>query len=378
MRLFIYGTLLDQSLRDAVAGEGGQLVDAVLPGYAVRPLAGSVVPIVQADAQATAQGKLWDGINADQAARLALYEGIYDYRLIDVTVTLADGTAAAAQMWVPPQDAGLGDGSWSLAHWQTHYAKASVLAAQELFAMDPLPSLSDLAWQFPMMQKRAWGQVQASQTAAPGSLRHSPGAGDVTVTHRKPPVGSFFRLQGFGVEHRRFDGGRQGPLPREVFVGIEAVIVLPYDPVSERLVLVEQLRMGALIRNDPNPWILEPVAGMIDAFEAPETAALRETKEEAGLDVTLRKVSGCYPSPGNATDFFHCYVGLTDIPDTDHWSGGLAAEHEDLRLHVVTLDRALELVASGEMNVAPGVMLIYWLALHRAALRVEFSGGIAS
>jgi len=151
------------------------------------------------------------------------------------------------------------------------------------------------------------------------------------------------------------------------------VLVLPYDPVRDRVVLVEQVRMGALERGDPNPWMLEPVAGMIDAFEMPEQAALRETREEAGLDVTLRHVSSFYPSPGNATDYFYCYIGLCDIPDVDRYTGGLETEQEDLRLHVLALDDALTHVQSGEIAAGPGIMLIYWLALHREALRLEFT-----
>ncbi|MBS1303501.1 NUDIX domain-containing protein [Loktanella sp. SALINAS62] len=378
MRLFVYGTLRDAELRDAVAGPGGSVSPAMLRGYAVKPLADSVVPLIVPQRDAVAPGLVWDGLTTAQADRLALYEGAYDYSLITVTVTDADGGDMEAMMWLPPADARAGDGDWSFDHWQTHYAETSVLAATALFQMQPPPSPQDLRWQFPMIQKRAWTQTRASGQGGPATLRHRAGVDDVTVTQRKPAVGDFFRLQGFSVTHRRFDGAMQGPLPREVFVGVEAVLVLPYDPLREKLVLVEQIRMGALERGDPNPWILEPVAGMIDAFETPEQAALRETREEAGLDVRLRHVTSCYPSPGNATDYFHCYIGLADIADETPWSGGLAAEHEDLRVHVVTLDHALDLVATGEVNVAPAVMLIYWLAINRAALRVEFDGGIAS
>ena len=116
---------------------------------------------------------------------------------------------------------------------------------------------------------------------------------------------------------------------------------------------------------------------MIDALETPEAAALRETREEAGLEVRLRRVAGCYPSPGNATDFFHLFVGLCDLPDSDRWTGGLDAEHEDLRMHVLTLDHALALADSGEIAVAPCLALIWWIALNRERLALEFTDGSA-
>ena len=373
MDVFVYGTLRDPDLRRAVAGASGDVTPAMLRGHAVLPVADDVVPLIRAAPDQIATGLLWRGLTSDQMLRLSLFEGAYGYDLVTVTVALPDGSDAEAQMWLPPATLTAGPGEWSFDAWADRCAHATVAAAQALFAMDPRPSPTDLRWQWPMMLRRAWAQQQARARQAPATLRHAAMPGDVTVTDRAAPLGRFFRLQGFDVSHRRFDGDPQGPLPREVFVGIDAVLVLPFDPVRGRIVLVEQLRMGALERGDPNPWVLEPVAGMIDAFETPQDAALRETREEAGVDVTLRHVASYYPSPGNATDFFYTYVGLCDLPDLDRYAGGLASEHEDLRLHVLPLDDALALVETGEIAAGPGIALMYWLALHRDALRLEFA-----
>lgn len=373
MNIFVYGTLRDEALRFAVSGTAGDVTPATLPGYAVRPVLDDVVPLIEAAASGAAQGLLLRGLTAGEIARLTLFEDAYDYTLIDVEVTLPDGVTLPAQMWLPPSTIKAADGAWSLQDWQQKFGDVTATAARAVFAQDPLPRPQELRWQWPMMLKRAWASAQAAATDRPAALRRVARSGDVTVTERADPLGRFFKLQGFDVSHRRFDEGHQGPLPREVFVGIDAVLVLPYDPVRDRVVLVEQIRMGALERGDPNPWMLEPVAGMIDAFEMPEQAALRETREEAGLDVTLRHVSSFYPSPGNATDYFYCYIGLCDIPDVDRYTGGLETEQEDLRLHVLALDDALTHVQSGEIAAGPGIMLIYWLALHREALRLEFT-----
>jgi ADP-ribose pyrophosphatase len=373
VNIFVYGTLRDEALRFAVSGTAGDVTPATLPGYAVRPVLDDVVPLIEAAASGAAQGLLLRGLTAGEIARLTLFEDAYDYTLIDVEVTLPDGVTLPAQMWLPPSTIKAADGAWSLQDWQQKFGDVTATAARAVFAQDPLPRPQELRWQWPMMLKRAWASAQAAATDRPAALRRVARSGDVTVTERADPLGRFFKLQGFDVSHRRFDEGHQGPLPREVFVGIDAVLVLPYDPVRDRVVLVEQVRMGALERGDPNPWMLEPVAGMIDAFEMPEQAALRETREEAGLDVTLRHVSSFYPSPGNATDYFYCYIGLCDIPDVDRYTGGLETEQEDLRLHVLALDDALTHVQSGEIAAGPGIMLIYWLALHREALRLEFT-----
>lgn len=84
------------------------------------------------------------------------------------------------------------------------------------------------------------------------------------------------------------------------------MIVLTYDPVHDRVLLVEQFRAGPLARQEENPWRLEPIAGLIDRGETPEEAGLREAHEEAGLTLSrLELVARSYPSPVISTEFFH-------------------------------------------------------------------------
>ena len=376
MDLFVYGTLRDAGLRAAVAGDAGTVEPARLDGWAVRPLTGDVVPLLLPAPGEVADGLLWRGLTPAQADRLSLYEGAFGYRLTPVTVA-TDAGAVPAHVWLPPETAEAGAGDWSLADWQETARETAIGAAREIFAMDPPIAADALAQQFTMIQRRAWNRVEAARMAAPSRRRFDPGEDDVTVSDVVPPVGRFFRMQGFNVSHRRFDGGWQGPFDREVLVGTSAAVVIPFDPARGRLVLVEQVRMGPLMHGNRNPWMLEPAAGMIDPFETPETAALRETREESGLDVTLRRVAGCYPSPGNATDFFHLFVGLCDLPDDRRWTGGLASEHEDLRVHVLTLDEALDLADTGEIQAAPALALLWWIAANRERLALEFADGSA-
>jgi len=65
----------------------------------------------------------------------------------------------------------------------------------------------------------------------------------------------------------------------------------------------------------------------------------------------------------------NAYLGLCDLPDDRPQFGGLASEAEDLRLHMISFDAAMDLVASGEINAGPLVMMLSMLALRRDALR---------
>lgn len=65
---------------------------------------------------------------------------------------------------------------------------------------------------------------------------------------------------------------------------VDVVIVLPGD----RVVLVER-------RNPPPGWALP--GGFVDAGETIEAAAVREAKEETGLDVRLEELLYVYSDP---------------------------------------------------------------------------------
>lgn len=370
MDLFVYGTLRAHDLMAAVAGPGQLSATPVdLVGYAVRPVRDNVVPFIAASAGASCAGLLWRDLTAQQMRRLDTYEGAFGYQLEDVTVTVGADTVNA-RCYMPPPGILAGDGEWSLEDWQRDHLAPAVLAAAELFSHRPLPDHGALRRMWPMIEARAWAKHRAQ--AGPATMRHVAVADDVRVVAERPPHGSFFRLQSLDLTHRRFDGRTSHLLVREAFIGVDAAVVLPYDPVRDRVVLVEQFRVGPLMRHDPNPWMLEPVAGIVDARETPEQTALRETYEEAGLTLThLEPVSAYYASPGASTEFMYNFIGLCDVPRTASYIGGMATEDEDLRLHPMALDDALALADTGEISTGPLLFLLNWLARHKDRLRTK-------
>ena len=88
----------------------------------------------------------------------------------------------------------------------------------------------------------------------------------------------FFKVGVCHVEHDLYDGGVL-QVRRELFERGEAVAVLLYDPARDRVVMVEQFRIGAIHHPD-GPWILEVVAGMMEAGESITDVAQRECQEE--------------------------------------------------------------------------------------------------
>jgi nudix-type nucleoside diphosphatase (YffH/AdpP family) len=231
---------------------------------------------------------------------------------------------------------------------------------------------ADVARRLPVIRARAQAQLFARHTT-PHPLDPST-TEDVRVLDRRRPYSEFFSSEEVDLKHRRFDGEMSGEMTRAVFVGCDAVIVLPYDPIRDRVLLVEQFRAGPFVRGDQNPWSLEPIAGRIEGGQTPTAAAHREALEEANLTFThLEAVSGAYPSPSCMSEYYHLFTGLCDLPDDITGLAGLEQEHEDIKSHVLQFDDLMYHVQAGCMTNAPLILLTYWLAYHRNRLRARMA-----
>jgi ADP-ribose pyrophosphatase len=193
----------------------------------------------------------------------------------------------------------------------------------------------------------------------------------VEILDRTVVFDGHFQMVRYRLRHWQFAGGLGPELVREVFVRGHAVAVLPYDPVRDEVVLVEQFRVGALDA-DWDPWLLETVAGIVEDGESPEGVARREGLEEAGLElVDLAPVCSCFMSPGGSSEIVHVFVGRVDATAAGGIFG-LPDEGEDIKVHVVPYAQALAWLDEGRLRVAHTLLALQWLARHRDALRVRW------
>ncbi|MCU0837212.1 MAG: NUDIX domain-containing protein [Rhodospirillales bacterium] len=204
-------------------------------------------------------------------------------------------------------------------------------------------------------------------------------ANDVEVSSVETPFRGYFRMDRYRFRHRRFAGGWTGEVVREVFERGHAVAVLLYDPLADAVVLIEQFRVGALaafrepwLGEDRSPWLIELVAGIIDAGETAPAVARREAIEEAGCHVDqLEEIARFLVSPGGTSETIILYAGRVDSAGIGGLHG-LDHEDEDIRVHVVPSATVFRWLDEGRIINAQALIGLQWFRLHRDALRARW------
>lgn len=144
--------------------------------------------------------------------------------------------------------------------------------------------------------------------------------------------------------------------------------MIPYDPETDRVVLIEQFRIGAL-GHAPSPWLIEIVAGAVEEGETPEQVACREAREEAGCEIrALIPIAEFFATPGACSEKITLFCGLVDSRGVGGVHG-LPEEQEDILARVLSFADAWACMEQGRIDSAIPIIALQWLALHRARLR---------
>ncbi|CCQ73504.1 NUDIX domain-containing protein [Magnetospira sp. QH-2] len=205
-------------------------------------------------------------------------------------------------------------------------------------------------------------------------------ADDVEMKATEIAHKGYFRLDRHWLRHKRYDGGWTEPFQREVFERGHAVAVLPYDPVRDQVVLIDQFRIGAYTAfqqldwfgDNPSPWLAEIVAGIVEPGETPEQVATREIVEEIGIEAReIRKIRTYLATPGGSSESLIIYAARVDAAGAGGVHG-LSHEHEDIRAYAVPATEAIAMIDNGRMINATAIIALEWLRNNREALRADW------
>lgn len=194
---------------------------------------------------------------------------------------------------------------------------------------------------------------------------------DVKILDQQVAYQGYFRIEKYQFLHRLFQGGWGNVLTREVFERGQAAGALLFDPILDKVILIEQFRVGVIKQTTESPWLLELVAGIIDGNQTPADVARRETQEEAGLSVQdLISICQYWVSPGASTETITLFCARVDASQVQaSVTHGLAEEGEDIQVHVFSTQETYSLLEKGYIKNAPTIIALQWLQLHEAEVK---------
>lgn len=369
--LFFFGTLRHRPLLELVLGRSGAALkaqQAKLPDHGIFQVVEQPFPAIEAREGATAQGLLVQDLSPADLEALNFYEGGFGYALKPVQVQLENGGTAPAEVYFPEPGLWQTAEPWDLDTWVRQWGALSLRAAEEVMAYHGRMTAEEVTRCFPSVRRRAAAWLEGQ--TRPGDPDHDL-ASDVIVHSHNRAYLNFFAMEEMDLQYRRFDGSMSPVMNRSAAMAGHAAVVLPYDPVRDQVLLVEQFRAPPFIMGEARPWMWEPVAGVIDPGETPEGTAVREAEEEAGVTVLrLEPVAQVYPSSGALAEFIHVFIGIADLSDIKG-GGGVAGEGEDIRSQTLSYDALMKGVDGQTYQDMPLVTAALWLARHRGRLRLQ-------
>lgn len=178
-----------------------------------------------------------------------------------------------------------------------------------------------------------------------------------------------FSLKDYAIQFEKHDGSTTVE-NRLVFERGNTVGILPYDPIRDEVVLVNEIRPAMLVNGD-DPFNPALPAGIVDAGETSLQAATRELREETGFSVDNICIihPGAYVSPGGTSEKMALAVAIIDSSKAGSGIFGKASEGESIKTEVISSGEFINRAERGELYDMKTVTMAFWLAAHKKELR---------
>ncbi len=183
------------------------------------------------------------------------------------------------------------------------------------------------------------------------------------IINKKNIHNGFFKMNEVILKYKKYDGNWSNNIKRELFGGAQVSALLPYDPIKNEIVLIQQFRPGTISTNFDN-YLDEIVAGIIDPGEDPQAAAKRECFEETGCEVkNIIPVQGYFPAPGSSESFYHLFIGEVETFKGERIMG-LKTENEDILVKSYKITEVKEKLKNGKILNGLTLIALQWFFLN--------------
>jgi len=173
---------------------------------------------------------------------------------------------------------------------------------------------------------------------------------------------NWYTLRKYSFDYQNANGNWDH-VQREAYDRGNGAVILLYNTSKKTIILTRQFRLTTYINGNPDGYLIEACAGLLDNDDALDCIR-RETREETGYHITqVEKIFEAYMSPGSVTEILHFFIGAYDDSLKQSAGGGVAEEHEEIEVLEITMTEALARIKTGEIKDAKTIILIYHLRM---------------
>ncbi len=174
---------------------------------------------------------------------------------------------------------------------------------------------------------------------------------------------NWYVLRKITYEYFKKDGTKQTQ-SREAYDRGNGATILLYNQLQKTVILTKQFRLPTYVNGNENEMLIEACAGLLDKDNA-EDCIRRETEEETGYKVSsVQKIFEAYMSPGSVTEILHFFIAEYSKTMKVNEGGGVEHEEENIEVLEIEINKAMQMIETGEIKDGKTIMLLQYVKLH--------------
>jgi GDP-mannose pyrophosphatase NudK len=174
---------------------------------------------------------------------------------------------------------------------------------------------------------------------------------------------NWYVLRKITYEYVRKDGTVQVQ-NREAYDRGNGATILLYNKTRKTVILTRQFRLPTYINGNKSGMLIEACAGLLDK-DNPEDCIRRETEEETGYQVRdVKKIFEAYMSPGSVTEILYFFIAEYSENMKINEGGGVEHEEENIEVIEFDIEKAMQMIESGDIKDGKTIMLLQYIRLH--------------
>jgi len=174
----------------------------------------------------------------------------------------------------------------------------------------------------------------------------------------------WYKLDKVDFDYQTKDGTWQNQ-KRESYDRGDGACILLYNPSEKKVILTRQFRMPSYLNGNNDGMMIEVCAGLLDEDD-PVTCIKKEAEEETGYRINEpKKVFEIYSTPGAVTEKIHYFIAEYSSDMKISEGGGLEEETEEIEVIEIDLNKAIEMISTGEICDAKTIILLQYAELNK-------------